>query len=123
MSYDLTTERKGDVLWVTAEGIRSRDTVLAIAEDILAASVEEGVKKVLVDVRKLAGRLSTAAAYDIPDQHFPKMRDRSVITRAAIVDLKEFERSYRFFEDVAVNRGFNLRIFPDPDEAMRWLAE
>ena len=49
------------------------------------------------------------------------MRDRSLITRTAIVDLKEFEDSYRFFEDVAVNRGFSVHIFSDPDEAFEWL--
>jgi len=59
--------------------------------------------------------------FAILDQHFPKMRNPSVITHNAIVDLKEFENSYSFFENVAVNRGFALRIFSDPDEAIEWL--
>jgi len=121
MSYDLTIEKKDDVLWSTATGTRSLETVLAMSKDILAACTEKKVAKVLIDVRKLEGRLGTIEAYEIVNRHFPKIQDRSVITHCAIVDLKEFEHSYRFFEDVAVNRGFTLRIFSEPDEALEWL--
>ena len=38
-----------------------------------------------------------------------------------IVDLKEFQSSYEFFETVARNRGFDLRILSDVDEALEWL--
>jgi hypothetical protein len=123
MAYDFRIEVKGDVLWVTATGTRSPQTILAMSQDILAACVEKDLKKVLIDVLALEGRLSTTNAYEIPTKHFPKMRDPSVITHCAIVDLKEFEDSYRFFENVAVNRGFWLRILSDTDEAIAWLKK
>ena len=121
MSYNLTFEKKDDVLWVTAAGTRSFEAVLAMSKDILAALAENKVKKVLIDVRALEGRLGTIDSYEIVDQHFRKIQDRSVITHCAIVDLKEFEHSYRFFENLATNRGFTLRIFPDTDQALAWL--
>ncbi len=123
MSYSLTLERKDNVLWAAATGTRSLETVLAISSEILAACVEKKVKRVLIDVRGLEGRLAKKDAYDIPDKHFPEIRDRSVITHAAIIDLKEFEDSYVFFENVAVSRGFRLRIFPEPEEAIEWLEK
>ncbi len=46
-----------------------------------------------------------------------------MITHNAIVDLKEFEHSYIFFENVAVNRGFTLRIFSDTEKAVEWLKK
>lgn len=121
MPYDLTIEKKGDFLWVTATGTRSLETVLAMSKDIFAACAKNKVSKVLIDVRPLEGRLKTMEAYEVSDQHFPKIQDRRVITRAALVDLGEFDHSYRFFENVAVNRGFILRIFSDPDKAVDWL--
>jgi hypothetical protein len=123
MSYDLTIEKKDDILWVIATGTRSIETILAMSKDILAACVEKKVTKVLIDVRELEGRLSTTGAYEIPSQYFTKMRNRSVITHNAIVDQKDFQDSYRFFENVAVNRGFMLRIFSDPVEAADWLKK
>lgn len=123
VAYDLKIKMEGDVLWVTATGTRSLQTVLAMSQDIFAACVEKHLKKVLIDVLALEGRLPVMDAYDIPTKHFPKMRDLSVITHCAIVDLKEFEASYRFFENVAVNRGYSLRIFSNTDEAIAWLKK
>jgi hypothetical protein len=123
MPYDLILEKKGNVLWGTATGTRSLETVVAIAKQILAGCVKEKVTKVLIDVRALEGRLRTMEAYEIVDQFFPEIRDRSVITRSAVVDLKEFESSYRFFENLAANRSFTLRIFSDPNEAVEWLEK
>ena len=121
MDYNLTIEKKDDILWVMATGTRSTETILAMSKDVMVACAKKGVKKVLIDVCELEGRLSTMNAHKIPDEHFPKIRDRSVITHCAIVDLKDFVDSYSFFENVAVNRGFVLRILPDTDEAIEWL--
>ena len=123
MPYDLTIQKKDDVLWISATGTRSFETVLSMSKDVLAACAQEKVKKVLLDVRNLEGRLNTMDAYDIANTHFPQIRDRNVITHIAIVDLKEFENRYMFFENVAVNRGFMLRIFPGVDEAVAWLQK
>jgi hypothetical protein len=120
-SYYLTIEKKDDVLWVRASGTRSLEGVLAITKDILRALVENKVTKVLVDVRSLEGRLRTMESYEIVDKRFPEFRDRRVVARCGIVDLKEFEYSFRLFENLAVNRGFALRIFSDPDKALEWL--
>ena len=122
MSYDLKIEKKDDFLWVTATGReRTLEIILAMARDILQACVENKVTLVLRDMRPLEGLLEMMEAYDIPDKYFPKMKDPSVITRIVIVDRKESKRNNSFFENVAVNRGFNLRIFSDPDKAFKWL--
>jgi hypothetical protein len=123
MSYELKTEKKESILWAEAVGTRSVESILSITKDIYKACAENQVKKALIDVRAMAGHLSTMDAYEIPDQHLPKLRDRSVMTQCAIIDAKESEGCFKFFEDVAVNRGFNLRIFTDPDEAVAWLGK
>jgi hypothetical protein len=121
MAYDLKIQADGDVLKATATGTRSFETVLALSQDILTICVEKKIKKVLIDVLALEGRLSTIDAYEISARRFPKMRYRGVIAKCAVVDLKEFEETYRFFETVAVNRGLFFRIFSDTAEAIAWL--
>jgi hypothetical protein len=122
MSYDLKIEKKDDFLWVIATGKeRTLEIVLAMASDILQACGENKVTLALLDIRPLEGNLKTTEAFNIPEIYFPKMRDRSVITRFVIVDRKESRESNKFFENVAVNRGFNIRIFSDYDEAVEWL--
>lgn len=123
MSYDLVFEVQDNFFRVTARGTRSLKSVLAIAKEILAACTEHEISKVLIDVRALEGRLSTVSAFTIPTRHFPKYRDRRIIYQAAIIDLKGFELSHRFFEKAAVSRGFKFRIFSDPDQALFWLKK
>jgi len=119
----LTIKKKGDILCFKATGSRSLETVVAMSNDILTACVEHNTKKILVDVRQLEGRLSSIDSYEIYNRHAPKIRDLNVITHNAIVDLEEFGSSYNFLETVAVNRGFNSRVFSDLDEAVKWLEE
>jgi len=121
MSYELTTEKHKDYLHVTASGTRSFQAVLAIVRDILSACVKEKVNMTLVDLRGLKGHFETLDAYSIPDQYFPKYQYRNVIARCAIIDLKEYENRVKFFENVAVNRGFFLRFFIDSESAVEWL--
>ena len=123
MPYGLRIDVEGSFLRVTATGTRSFQTVLAISQDILATCAEKDLKKVLIDVRSLEGRLGTIDAHVIVDKHFPKIRECGVINRCAVVDLKEFEHSYRFFETVAVNRGYRFRIFSGTDQAVPWLKK
>ncbi len=123
MAYELSIETKDNVLWVKATGTRSYRTILSMSQDILKACLEKNVKKVMIDVLALEGRLSVSDAFEVTDKYFPKIRNRSVITHCALVDQKEFEPSYKFFENLAVNRGFLLRIFSDTDEAITWLKK
>ena len=121
MAYELTTEKHDDYLHVTASGTRSFEVVLAIIRDILSACVKEKVSMLLVDLRGLKGHFETLDAYTIPDEYFPKYQYRNVVTRCAIIDRKEYESRVKFFENVAVNRGFFLRFFTDPESALEWL--
>jgi hypothetical protein len=121
MNYNLRIENIGDYLFFTATGTRSIDSVLSMTKDVLAACAREKVKKALVDVRAMLGKLTTVEAYDLSDHHFPVMRDRNVLVRVVIVDRKENEARYRFLETVAVNRGFSVRYSNNPQEGAELL--
>jgi predicted acetyltransferase len=74
---------------------------------------------VLVDVRDFKGRLGPFDILHIVRQVFQKYRRRG-IQRAVIVDMEIPGMRKWFIETVAQNRGFNLRMFRDIDEALRW---
>jgi hypothetical protein len=50
------------------------------------------------------------------------LRRPGKLKAVAIVDLPEFEAQFGFFETVARNRGFNLRVFGEPAAAKDWLS-
>jgi len=123
MSYKLTLDPKEDVLWVTVSGTRSIETVLAIINEIFSACTEHNLSIILLDVRELDGRLSTINTFTLATRHFSILRELRVIKKAAIVDLKEFELNYRFFETLTRKRGYKLRLFSDLDAAADWLKK
>jgi len=120
-SYDIKCTKKGDILYTEAKGERTLQTVLRITKQTIEACKEHCVRKALVDVQKLEGKLSTIEVFSIPSEHFEMLRDRTVLEKAAIVDRKEHAQSYTFFENVAVNRGYQLKFFNRIEDALEWL--
>lgn len=123
MSYKLATEKKEGYLQATASGTRSFETVLTFIKDLVAVCAKEEAKKALVDIRTFKGKIDTLEAFMIPEQYLPELEIRKVLARCAIIDLEENKDRVQFFENVAVNRGFSLRFFTDPDEAVQWLLK
>jgi len=115
-------ENRNEYLWISAQGTRSRDSILSLLRDILAACAKEMVKKALIDIRAMKGQLEILEAYNLASKELFAMRDRELLVRAAVVDLKENEQRYRFLETVAVNRGLIMRFFNDPREGIEWLT-
>ncbi|MFC1461967.1 hypothetical protein ACFLQU_00030 [Verrucomicrobiota bacterium] len=118
----LTVLAKNGYLHVTAEGRRSLETALAISRDLMDACGEHSTPVVLLDARKLEGRLPTIETYRLLTLHLPKIRNTRILNKAAIVELEENEESNSFFETVADNRGYNLRVFTSIEDASRWLG-
>ena len=123
MSYTLTMKRVGDVLHVKATGARTMETIMAMSKDIMEACARRKTPKALIDVRAMEGHLSTLNAYDIPKSFFETIRDRTVLQKSAIVDLKENQDRYKFLENVATNLGYIIHFFSDADEALQWLQK
>ena len=115
-------EPRGSHLFARAEGTRTRACVSAMALQIFDAALANAKPKVLVDVRRLEGRLRILDNYLLVTELFEKLRGKG-LRKAAIVDRRDPSIRDWFLETVARNRGFNLRIFSDPREALDWLEQ
>ena len=121
MVYKLTTRIQEDVLFANATGVRDLENVVAIAQELKGLCEQQGVAKVLVDVRGLEGRLSTLDALLLVVRHFKTLRDFRVLSKVAVLDQDLSAKRHGFLEDLAFNRGYRFRIFEDLDKAMEWL--
>ena len=118
--YTLSTEAQISHLFAHVSGIRTGESVAKVTVEVFDATIAHGLSKVLVDVRAFDGRLSILDVYLVVTELFEKLRGKG-ITKAAIVDRPQAGIREWFLETVAVNRGFNLRIFPEVEEAREWL--
>ena len=85
---------------------------------LIQACQQQGVTRVLCDESELEYRLGTLDIYEsaaFMSQAAPE------VARAAIVCNPRFTADAQFWETVAVNRGLQVRFFPDIAKARAWL--
>src|SRR4030042_3858297 len=122
VSFKLTMEKQEDILHIKAEGERTFKTLMKITEQIMEACRQNNTCRVVVDVRAMGGKLNTWETFKLVTSCFSRVRNWHVLRKAAIVDREDARTRYRFFETVADNRGYNIRVFEDTAEALKWLA-
>lgn len=119
-SYDLTVIERPGYLHVRATGIHGPQTALRFMQDAYAACVARGCDSLLLE-QSLDGP-SIGAAHI-----FAVLRDRLEaalsLRRIAYVDTKGRAEGRQFVEDVARNRGVNLRVFDTIEQAEAWLVD
>jgi hypothetical protein len=115
--YNFSTE--GNLLVVTASGF---DESLEEVQNYSLATIQEaqrgGFTSVLCNEIQLEYRLGTLDTYKAATfvaQQAPK------VARVAIVCSEQFMRDAKFWETVAVNRGLEVRVFPDLSAAHSWI--
>jgi hypothetical protein len=123
MSYKMNITKNPDFLHVHASGVRTRESVAALANDVKQACIDHQTPKVLVDVRDMSGGLNIMDILNLVTTVFPKLKDYEVLNKAAIVDSKETGFRYPILETIARNRAYNIRIFKEPSEAIEWLTQ
>ena len=118
--YTLFIEARGSHLFARASGVRTRDTVTAMTIDIFDTAIDNNLSKVLIDVNELKGKLGIFDSYRVVTLVFQSLRGKG-IRKAAIFDEQVSSHREWFLETVARNRGFNLRIFANLEDALKWL--
>lgn len=125
MPYDVNIAETEGVLRVEVKGERSADTEKAIG-DISSVWRRVGrecltrhIDRVLA-VFELTGPFSIVGAYRVASQ--PEKFEFDSKTRIAIADLDdESFRNNKFSETVAVNRGWQIKVFDNERDALEWL--
>ena len=78
------------------------------------------IPKALLDCRKMTGKIQILEGFMVA-HYGGKMR--GFLTKTALVGREDQMFPDNFVENVAVNRGVNLKIFTDIEEAIAWLKE
>lgn len=120
MPFSFRVKDKKEYLIFELHGVRSRRTNAEVAQAIRDACDKHNCRRVLVDAMDLENRLGVLDAHAGPTTDFPRDVASKQI-KVAVLDRKEFESGFRFFETVARNAGYFLRVFSDRELAVTWL--
>ena len=118
--YKIQFKATRDYLIARVSGTRTRASVFSITMEVFEKAVADNLSHVLVDVRKLEGRLTTTDSYALVSNVFKEIRGKG-IKKAAILDEEISSTRVAFSELVARNRGYRYRVFMDEGGALAWL--
>jgi hypothetical protein len=90
--------------------------------EAIALGKEQGTSRFLVDATEIELSAPTFDLYDLPAQYEAEGADRRGCLALVLPKLPKEKKDEEFYETVCNNRGWNVRSFPKPDEAIRWLT-
>ncbi len=123
MSYDLSIQDNQDYIKVVISGDRIPGQevadISAVLVEVAEYCKEKNSNKVL-GVINLSGRLPTMASLNIINTTDSFGWDRKF--KFALYDMNDDSRKDNLFtETVATNRGFQLKVFDNEQDANKWL--
>jgi hypothetical protein len=121
MEYNVDYDQENDYLIASYEGVLNFETMKEYMREIVKKGQECNCKRLLNDLRKARIGKDTMTIFNTPEAMEKEGIDLGWI-RAVVVD-KQHKEDFRFYETVAMNRGHQVRLFTEFDDAINWLKE
>ena len=119
MTYKLTIEERPTYLHAVVTGENSAQNVEQYFDELMRECTARGVPRVLVEERLEGPRLGAFEVFRMVSKGI--VRYQRTLEALAYVDVNAQGNVMRFAEEVAVNRGFPVRMFPTVAAAKNWL--
>ena len=124
MPYKVTIKEKEDHLRVEISGKWTKgnevEEVISAWSQVVEIGRTKNINHILA-IGKVTGHLPPMAAYDMAK--FPDDHGWSRKFKLALVALGESWKSNLFAETVADNRGYDVKVFDNEQDAKAWLLD
>ena len=121
MPWTLEILREAQAVSTTLSGPMKLVLVKEVAAAALGAAAREGLHRHYSDSRKMEPQLSTMEIHGLPEALGQMGLGQG--DKVAIVYSHSSPKAadFHFFETTAQNRGFAVRLFANPEDALAWL--
>jgi hypothetical protein len=119
VTYKLIIDQKPAYLHVAVSGRNSGENVVRYMEEVIRECTARRCFRVLIEERLEGPRLGTIGVFGMVSKG--SARFQRTLEAMAYVDLNAEGDVMRFAEDVAVNRGFPVKVCPTGAAAEEWL--
>lgn len=123
MSYTIEHNVPLGIIELTFVGRTTRKHLKESTSKCLALARQTGTPRFLVDARRVKLAVSIYDFFEICTKQFPA-EDPDRLGRAAVLPppSEQARRDLEFFEMASRNRGWFVRLFPEPQSALNWLT-
>ena len=119
MSYKIKIVQKPAYLHAIVTGLNNKENVKRYLADVLRESKNRVCSQLLIEERLEGPRFGTINVFQIASEGSSKAQ--GYFKAIAYVDVNTEGNLMRFAETVAVNRGFDVKVFDNEKEAEIWL--
>jgi hypothetical protein len=106
-------------LQITVSGLFNYRNALAFTRQLATAATQTRISQALVDIRGMEGNLSVMTLHSLGDYAGKAL---PLAVKMAVLTSRGKEADYKVYEDVAVDRGAQVRVVTSLSEAMQWLG-
>jgi hypothetical protein len=121
VTYKLTIDQKPTYLHVAVTGRNSSENVMRYMEEVIRECTARRCFRVLIEERLEGPRLGMIEVFGMVSRGSALFQ--RTVEAMAYVDLNAEGDVMRFAEDVAVNRGFPVKVFSTAAAAEAWLQQ
>jgi hypothetical protein len=123
MAIHYSLEQRGEVLYFTGEGAEEGlEENRRILKMVVQACEEHNCRLVLLDDRRVQYTISIISLYELA-RSYKEVNIFRQISKVALVSDLQYKEDNDFFETTSQNRGLNLRVFYDIEQAEAWLGK
>ena len=120
MSYTINYDQGTETIMVAVHGELDLQLLQRLATDVAAAIKRHDCKRILNDLRNARLTQKSFDIYQMPEEA-KKLGIGHSHKRALVVEDRATD--FHFLETVFVNRGYEVKMFTNPDEALVWLSK
>jgi len=123
MSFEILVSEQGKVLETRLSGDIIYREILEFVDRMIKLTMEKDTTSWIIDYTHARYRLNTLEIHDLPGEIFRRMEvlgDKKRRVKRAIIRINDV-KDFSFLEAVSFNRGQNVRVFDNRQDAMSWL--
>jgi hypothetical protein len=125
MEYTIQLDKENEWVFIRATGEWDRGTDDLMVQEIMHIINENGLRKVLLDIRELQFDLSMVQIFErVKTLREARMKQETTSSRVALVydaQNPKLVADMKFFETASQNRMVPYRVFIHIEEARKWL--
>lgn len=120
MKWTIMPNENKNFITVTTEGELQKEDLNRMLGDIIKNAAILKIMNIIIDHRKATFSVSMAETFERP-YHFQESGVPRTSKIALIFTTIE-NSTYKFFETIFINRGFQVKIFDNIHDAENWLS-